>query len=66
MNCGNNLFVDSEDPCANVWIMFVRDVLNGEYLAILLGAATVRPKARVHLQGEKETQVEKVPNSYKM
>ena len=46
------LFVDPEDPCANVWIMFVRDMFDGEYLAILFRAGTVRPKARVHLKRE--------------
>ena len=46
------LFVDPEDPSANVWIMFVRDMFDGEYLAILFRAGTVRPKARVHLKRE--------------
>ena len=46
----NNLFVDSEDPSENVWVMFVRHMLHGEYLAILLGSGTVRPEARIDLK----------------
>ena len=34
----------------NVWVMFVRHMLHGEYLAILLGSGTVRPEARIDLK----------------
>ncbi len=44
-----HLFVDPEDPCANVGVMLVRHMLHGEYLSVLFGSGTVRPEARIDL-----------------
>jgi hypothetical protein len=45
----HNLFVDPEDPCANVGVMLVRHMLHGEYLSVLFGSGTVRPEARIDI-----------------
>lgn len=45
----DDLFVDSEDPCANIGVMLVRHVLNGEYLTILFGSGTVGPETGIHI-----------------
>lgn len=45
----HNLFVDPEDPCANVGVMLVRHMLHCEYLSVLFGSGTVRPEARIDI-----------------
>ena len=48
--CRSHLLVYSEDPAPDVGRVRVRDVLDGEDLAVLLGAGVLRPERRIRLE----------------